>query len=322
MTSASASRRVRVAEVENVAEGVKRFRLVDAAGAPLPAFSAGSHIIVTMHESDGHTHKNAYSLTSAPDNTAAYEIGVLRCQESRGGSHFMHDRVAPGTELQISEPVNLFPVVRTGRKHILVAGGIGITPFIAMMQELSASGDDFELHYGVRSLDRGAFCQALADTYGTRVKVYREDQGERIPLDKILKGQPLGTHMYVCGPAPMIEWALGVGRAAGWPHESLHSEKFNAPPPGSAFTVKLARSGRDIIVGPQQSILEALEENGVDAPFLCRGGACGQCETGVVACSGKLQHNDDYLTAEEKASGKKIMVCVSRASGGVLTLDL
>lgn len=320
--TASASRRVRVAEVEAIADGVKRFKLVDTAGGPLPAFSAGSHVVVTMHDGNGHTWKNAYSLTSAPEDTSAYEIGVLRTEESRGGSHFMHDRVEPGTELQISEPLNLFPVVRLGRKHILVAGGIGITPFIAMMKELSARGDDFELHYGVRSLARGAFCQYLTETYGARVKIYRDDKGEAIPLAKILGGQPLGTHMYVCGPAPMINWALDVGRAAGWPAESLHSEKFAAPPPGSAFTVKLARSGRDIIVGAQQSILEALEENGIDPPYLCRGGACGQCETRVVSCAGTLQHNDDYLTDKEKASGEKVMICVSRASGGVLTLDL
>ncbi|MFN3623053.1 MAG: PDR/VanB family oxidoreductase [Hyphomicrobium sp.] len=320
--TASASRRVRVAEVESVAEGIKRFRLVDAAGGPLPAFSAGSHVIITMHDGNGHIWKNAYSLTGAPGETSAYEIGVLRAPDSRGGSHFMHDRVKPGTELQISDPVNLFPIVRTGRKHILVAGGIGITPFLAMMKELSERGADFELHYGVRSLSRGAFCQHLSDTYGARVKIYRDDHGEAIPLQRILGGQPLGTHMYVCGPAAMINWALDIGRAAGWPAESLHSEKFTAPPPGSAFTVKLARSGRDIVIGPQQSILEALEEHGIDAPYLCRGGACGQCETRVVACDGALQHNDDYLTAAEKASGEKVMICVSRASGGVLTLDL
>ena len=320
--TASASRRVRVAEIENVAEGVKRFRLVDSSGAKLPIFSAGSHVIVTMHDGNGHIWKNAYSLTSAPEDTSAYEIGVLRTVDSRGGSQFMHERVTPGVELEISDPVNLFPIIRTGRKHILIAGGIGITPFLAMLKELSARGDAFELHYGVRSPERAPFIQYLTSTYGDRVKIYRDDLGEVIPLKSILAGQPLGTHMYVCGPAPMIEWALQTGRAAGWPHESLHSEKFNAPAPGSAFTVKLARSGREILVAPQQSLLEALEANGVDAPYLCRGGACGQCETGVVACTGKLEHNDDYLTQQEKASGGKIMLCVSRASGGVLTLDL
>jgi len=253
--TASPLRRVRVAEVESVAEDIKRFRLVDAAGAALPAFSAGSHVLVTMHDGNGHIWKNPYSLIGAPADTSCYEISVLRTPASRGGSHFMHDRVGPGSELEISEPVNLFPVVRTGRKHILVAGGIGITPFLAMMQELAERPADFELHYAMRSSSRGAFCERLLSAYGPRVHLYRDDRGEALPLARILSEQPLGTHLYVCGPAAMIDWALQVARSAGWPAENLHSEQFTAPPSGNAFTVKLARSGRDIIVGPQQSIL-------------------------------------------------------------------
>lgn len=317
----TASHRVRVSEVERVADGIKRFRFEEISGRPLPAFSAGSHVIVSMHGGNGHTWRNPYSLISAPGDTSGYEISVLRAPESRGGSHFMHEQVERGSELDISDPVNLFPVARMARRHILVAGGIGITPFIAMMRELSAARADFELHYAMRSASSGAFCDYLQTTYGKRVHLYRDDLGERMPLAQLLSAQPLGTHMYVCGPGAMIEWALETGRTAGWPRENLHSEKFAAPPVGAPFTVKLARSGRDIVVGPQQSILEALEANGVDAPSLCRGGACGQCETRVEACSGSLQHQDHYLTAEEKASGGKIMICVSRASG-TLTLDL
>lgn len=318
----SALRRVRVSEVESLAEEIKRFRLVDTGGGALPAFSAGSHVIVAMSDGDGRTWKNAYSLIGAPEDTSGYEISVLRAPQSRGGSVFMHERVEPGTELEITDPLNLFPIARRGRKHILVAGGIGITPFLAMLRELSAQGADFELHYGVRSRARAAFCQYLADAYGARVHLYADDRGEALPLARILREQPLNTHMYVCGPAAMIDWALATGLAAGWPEESLHSEKFTAPPPGSAFTVKLARSGRDIIVGPQQSILEALEANGIEALHLCRGGACGQCETRALACDGRLQHNDHYLTEEEKASGEKVMICVSRVDGTSVTLDL
>lgn len=320
--SGSEMHAVRVAEVESVAEGIKRFRLVPLNGGVLPAFSAGSHVIVSMHGENGHVWRNPYSLISAPGDTSAYEISVLRAPESRGGSAFMHERVTPGSELAVSDPVNLFPIVRLGRKHILVAGGIGITPFIAMMQELTAQRAEFELHYAMRSAARGAYCDQLVQQYGSRVHLYRDELGEAMPLASILKQQPLGTHMYVCGPAPMIDWALKTGRAAGWPSENLHSEKFSAPPPGSSFTVKLARTGRDIIVGAQQSILEALEEAGIDPPYLCRGGACGQCETRVIAHDGALQHNDDYLSHEEKASGEKIMICVSRTKGNSLTLDL
>ncbi len=231
--TASALRRVRVAEIESIADGIKRFRLVDAAGDPLAAFSAGSHVVVTIGDGNGHMWKNPYSLTSTPGDTSAYEIGVLRTLTSRGGSVFMHERVAPGSELQISEPVNLFPVVRLGRKHIFIAGGIGITPFIAMMQELAAGGADFELHYTMRSASRGAFCEKLLQTYGSRVHLYHDDRGEGLTLSRLLGEQPLGTHMYVCGPAGMIDWALGAGRAAGWPEENLHCERFTAPLPAT-----------------------------------------------------------------------------------------
>lgn len=320
--TASALRRVRVAEIERVAEEIKRFRLVDAGGAALPAFSAGSHVVVTMHGENGHVWKNPYSLISAPYDGSGYEISVLRMAGSRGGSVFMHDHVQPGSELHISEPVNLFPLAGQGRKHIFVAGGIGITPFLAMLRELAARNGDFELHYKVRSAARGAFCDRLATQYGARVRIYRSDRGMALPLERILAEQPLGTHMYVCGPAAMINWAMHTGRAAGWPQENLHCERFTAPSPGKPFTVKLARSNRDILIGPQQSILEALEQHGIEAPYLCRGGACGQCETRVVTCDGELQHNDHYLTEEERASGEKIMICVSRAAGSSLTLDL
>ena len=141
--TASALRRVRVAEVERIADEVQRFRLVDASGAHLPVFSAGSHVVVTMHGANGHVWKNPYSLISAPDDGRGYEISVLRLASSRGGSAFMHAGVQPGTELHISEPVNLFPIARQGRKHILVAGGIGITPFLAMMQDLAALNANF-----------------------------------------------------------------------------------------------------------------------------------------------------------------------------------
>jgi ferredoxin len=191
-----------------------------------------------------------------------------------------------------------------------------------MMRELASEGADFELHYKLRDLPRGAFHERLIAEYGARVHIYRTAAGQALPLEDILRNQPLGTHMYVCGPAAMINWAMHTGRAAGWPDENLHSERFSAPPTGHPFTVKLARSNREIVVGSQQSILEALEQHGIDAPCLCRGGACGHCETRVLASDSPLQHNDHYLSDEEKSRGEAIMICVSRATGRSLTLDL
>ena len=154
------------------------------------------------------------------------------------------------------------------------------------------------------------------------LKVYFDEENTRIPLAHILENQQLGTHFYFCGPDGMIEFCLRAAREAGWPKENLHSERFLAPPPGQKFAVELVRTGKTITVAEHQSILEAIEEAGVDAPYMCRGGACGQCETGVVSCDGSLEHNDIYLTDEEKAGGRKIMVCVSRFKGKTLALDI
>lgn len=313
-------RRVRVAEVEPVTSRIKRFRLVPVDSA-FSDFSGGSHVTVCMQAPD-RLIRNPYSLMGSPSDTSSYQISVLKVDDSRGGSHFMHDQVKVGTELEISEPLNLFPPAKLARKHILVAGGIGITPFMSMMSELAALGADFELHYGVRSFEDGAYCKLLESRYGPRIHLYFQDKGQFVPLDQVLSKQPLGAHVYVCGPKPMIDWALRTAALAGWPDENVHSEQFTAPPGGNPFTVKLARSGRSITVGGHQSILEALEQAGVDAPFLCRGGACGQCETGVTACDGYIEHNDHYLSEAEKASGKKIMICMSRISGDSISLDL
>ncbi|MBL0374101.1 oxidoreductase [Rhizobium sp. KVB221] len=313
---------VRVARVTPVTDKIKRFRFERTDGQALPIFSAGAHVVVTMR-GDGHMRRNPYSLMSAPHDPSAYEISVLRVEESRGGSAFMHEQVREGDHLTISQPVNLFPADARGRKHILVAGGIGITPFLAMMSQFHRSNTAFELHYAIRSRSHGAYWRELIDEYGPeRIKVYVDEEGGRIPLADILDNQPLGTHFYVCGPAGMSDFCLRTARDAGWPKENLHSERFLAPPPGEKFAVELTRSGKTVTVGDHQSILEAVEEAGVDAPYMCRGGACGQCETAVVRCDGTLQHNDIYLTQEEKAAGRKIMVCVSRFQGKSLALDL
>jgi ferredoxin-NADP reductase len=319
--TASGEFRVRVAEVETVAAGIRRLKLVPIGLSDLPDFSGGAHTILSLADGD-RTLRNPYSLMSSPYDTSCYEVSVLRTPDSRGGSAFIHEKLREGTPVTISAPVNLFPVDRRARRHILIAGGIGITPFMSMMRQLEREEAPFELHYGMRSQERGAYWRQLRETYGHRAHVYFEDQGLVIPLATLLDGQPLGTHLYVCGPSAMIDWVLEQARAAGWPAENVHYERFSAPPPGKPFTIELARSGRTVPVAPHQSMLEALEAAGVDAPYLCRGGACGQCETRVVSCASAFQHNDHFLSDAERAAGNKIMTCISRIDGGTITLDL
>ena len=314
--------KVRVAKITQVADKVKRFRFERADGQPMPVFSGGAHVIVSMRDGKA-LRRNPYSLMSSPTDTAGYEISVLRVENSRGGSSFLHEKLKEGDELTLSQPVNLFPFDQRAKKHIMMAGGIGVTPFIAMMDQMEREGKAFELHYAVRTRTHGAYWKELQQRYGAhRVKIYCDEEKLFIPVDNILANQPLGTHLYVCGPAGMINGVLGKARELGWPRQNLHSEEFLAPPPGKAFQVKLAKSNRTIDVAPHQSILEALEANGVEAAYLCRGGACGQCETGVVSCDGELEHNDHFLEPDDKASGKKIMICVSRIKGNAVTLDL
>lgn len=312
---------VRVTAVESVAASIKRFTLERIDGASMPMFAPGAHVVVSMID-DGRLRRNPYSLMSSPGNLRNYQISVLRVEQSRGGSAFLHEKVGVGDELTVSQPLDLFPVDALGRRNLFVAGGVGITPFIPMMDVLNSTGRPFELYYSIRSREHGAYWEQLAALYGARVKVSVDDEGDRVDYRALLINQPLGTHLYVCGPRPMIDHVLGVARSLGWADENLHFELFLAPPPGEPFQVDLVRSGKSFIVGEHQSLLEAVEAQGVDAPYLCRGGACGQCETTVLAADGQLLHNDIFLTDDEKASGTRIMPCVSRFVGAGITLDL
>ena len=309
-----------VAEVVEVNALIKRFRFVRRNGGAMPVFSGGSHVVVEMDD-HGTRRMNPYSLMSQPADTMGYEISVRRDEVGRGGSMYMHNHVRPGMEMVLSQPVNLFPLDARAKKHLMIAGGIGITPFVAQMAQVEAMGGRFELHYSVRSPALGAYVGHLQDHYGPRVHVYYDEHKQQIDLKTLLKSQPLGTHIYVCGPKGMIAWVHATAAAMGWPALAVHSEEFLAPPVGIAFDVQLAASGKNITVQPNQSLLEAIEAAGVEAPYLCRGGACGQCETEVLRCDGHIEHNDHWLTDDQKASNTKFMPCVSRFRGAALILD-
>jgi ferredoxin-NADP reductase len=318
--SGGAKLNVRVAEVVEVNALIKRFRFVNRDGSPMPAFSGGSHTVVEMDDS-GTRRLNPYSLMSDPEDRAGYEISVRRDDAGRGGSLYMHNHVKPGMEMVISYPVNLFALDSRARKHLMIAGGIGITPFLAQMAQLSHLGGKFELHYSARSKPLGAYMDRLTTAHPGRVHCYFDDEQQTIDLGRTLSMQPLGTHLYVCGPKGMINWVLSTAEKMGWPAHALHHEEFLAPGTGKPFEVELALSKKTISVGTAQSLLEAMEAAGVDAPYLCRGGACGQCETNVLRCEGQLLHRDHWLTPEDHAAGQKIMPCVSRFEGKTLVID-
>ncbi len=320
MTMGAAKIPVTVAEVVEVNGLIKRFRFVRRDAGPMPAFSGGAHTVVEMDD-HGTRRRNPYSLMGDPADASGYSISVRRDDAGRGGSLFMHRHVTPGLDMVISHPVNLFALDLRAKKHLMIAGGIGISPFLAQIGQLSARGGRFELHYAARSPALSAYGAELVARHGSRVRLYYDDHLQAVDLEALLKGQPLGTHLYICGPKGMIGWARAAAEAAGWPRAAVHHEEFLAPPPGTAFEVKLAASEKTITVGTHQSLLEAIEAAGVEAPYLCRGGACGQCETDVLRCDGTIRHNDHWLTDDQKAGSQKIMPCVSRFEGRSLVLD-
>jgi len=301
--------------------GIREFWLAREDGGELPAYSGGSHIVLSLPLPGG-IQRNPYSLVGDPNDRGKWRIAVRRQEQSRGGSAWLHESAREGQPIKVSMPANLFPMARLARHHILIAGGIGVTPIVSHARELARLGHSFEVHYAHRTPELGVLLDELRQLAGEAVHCYVASRDEFIDFHALLGARPLGTHAYLCGPQPMVEDFHRIAKKLGWPDTHVHSERFLAPPPGEAFTVKLARSGQNVAVAPYQSMLEALEAAGAEPSFLCRGGACGQCETQVIACDAAFQHNDLFLGPAERASGRKIMPCVSRIAGGCITIDL
>jgi ferredoxin-NADP reductase len=306
---------VRVAAVESPAPGVRTLRLVPLDGRALLPFAPGSHVEV---ECGGR--RNAYSLTSDGRDPSHYAISVLRSPDGGVGSAWLHEEVGPGDALRIGAPRSAFPPPATARHHVLVGAGIGVTPFLSYARAFTRRRTGFVLHHVHRAgTPPHADVLALPDRH---VRLHEGREAFLAELPRILDDAPIGTHLSVCGPAPMIDATLEAARAAGWPEHRLHAERFVGveAPPGRPFTAHLVRTGGRVDVAADESLLDALERGGADVPSLCRQGVCGECRVGVRA--GELEHHDLYLTEEERQAGTAIMPCVSRCSSDRLELDL
>ena len=313
----SAMLEVQVTAVRQLTPVVREFTFAALDGS-LPGFSCGSHVQVVL-PTEGRTLRNAYSLLSDPRDRGTYRIAVRLQDDSRGGSRYLHERVRVGDRLQIGAPSNLFALHSQARHHILVAGGIGITPFMAYLSELQAQGASFELHYAYRSGLTDAYASELRERLGERFRGYDAAAGERLHCAELFSGKPLGSHLYVCGPQRLLDELKTLAECHGWSAGRLHWEAFAAPEPGEPFTVELARSGQRLQVAGDHSLLEALEAAGVEVPNLCRGGVCGQCTTRYL--SGAVEHRDHYLDEQQRSAA--LMPCVSRGGcSGTLLLDL
>lgn len=314
---------VRVARIRAEAEEVRSFQLVSANGDPLPPFSAGSHIDV--HVAPGLVRQ--YSLCNGPADRDHYQIAVKREPESRGGSQAMHERINEGNVITIGAPRNNFALEQSARHHLLLAGGIGVTPLLSMARHLLAEGASFELQYFTRSIRHTAFHDVLSDArFADHVKFHYaiEPDALRAYLRKLLWHRPEGAHLYLCGPRPFMD-LVETTAAPTWPPEAVHLEYFTADPMALAgaqgtFEVRLARSGGTYVIPAERSIVEALAEHGVQIETSCEQGVCGTCLTGVL--EGVPDHRDVFLTDAEKAACDRMTPCVSRAKSALLVLDL
>lgn len=314
---------VRVARKQREARGIHSFELVDLSGKPLPPFAAGAHIDVYLRAGL----VRQYSLCNRPGETHRYLIAVQRAANSRGGSRAMHDEVHQGDVIEISAPRNHFPLAAGAQRTLLLAGGIGVTPIIAMAEQLAADGADFEMHYCARTAERTAFFARIRDSaFASRVHFHFSDGApdQLIDIPGLLRYRhPDGTHLYVCGPSGFMDVAIDTARRLGWPDSSLHREYFAAEVAAregdAEFEVKLARSGQVIRIAPDQTVLAALRESGVDVPHSCEQGVCGTCATRVL--EGEPDHRDLCLSAEERMKNMLFMPCCSRAKG-MLVLDI
>lgn len=312
-----------ISGVRQLTPSVRAFELRTADGSPLPAVVAGAHLDLPVRLADGTDSTRSYSIASSPHRTDAYEIAVQRESEGRGGSLAVHEDFRLGLRLNASMPRALFSLAETAHRAVLVAGGIGITPIKAMAHALVARGAAFELHYAVRSRAQAPFLGELVDAFGDRLKVHAKDEGQRLDVEALMLGLGEADHVYVCGPSRLIEAVSAAARQAAVSAARVHAEKFSADrakPGDREFVVHLVRSGKDLLVPKDRSILEVAEAQGVRVPASCRIGNCGTCATRVVA--GTPAHRDDVLTDAQKSDQRLMCICVSRADGDELTLEL
>ena len=307
-----------VAAAAQAAQDIFTFVLRDRAGAELAAFTAGAH--VRVRSPGGHVRK--YSLCNDPAERDRYVIAVKRDPAGTGGSVNLVDNARVGTTLEVSEPHNSFELAPKARSFLFVAGGIGITPILAMARTLNRDGRPYRLLYLTRSPAHTAFLDELSgDAFRGKVVIHHDEGDPARSFDLWpLFEKPAPAHIYCCGPRPLLEAVRDM--TGHWPSGAVHFESFvdalaAARPGDRPFTVVLARSGARIDVPPRVSILEAMRARGFDAPSSCESGTCGTCRTRLIA--GEADHRDLVLMADEQSDN--IMLCVSRAKGAEITID-
>ncbi|WP_055553523.1 PDR/VanB family oxidoreductase [Streptomyces sp. NBRC 110028] len=298
------------------------FDLARVDGGELWEYEPGAHVDVQVGETGL---VRQYSLCGPSGARKQYRLAVLHDPASRGGSQAMH-ALAEGDTLRIAAPRNRFGLAHA-RRHLLLAGGIGITPLLSMAQTLDATGGDYHLHYCARSRAEAAFVPELENHPRVTLHFDDQDPDQLLDLESDMGKPAPDTAVYLCGPGGFMDYVLGRAAELGWPASALHKERFSAAVPaaepdggeGDGFTVRLSSTGAEYPVPEDRSVLDVLLANGVHAPNSCGQGICGECIVRVRA--GEPDHRDDVLTDDERAEGL-FTPCSSRSRSPILELEL
>lgn len=313
---------VKIERIVQESPFIKRFRFVPTEDDLLPAFTGGSHL-KTFIKAENNIFEREYSLISDPRNRQFYEIAISKDLNSRGGSKYWHEIMSVGDELEISFPRNYFTLNFHAKHHVFYASGIGITPFLSMLQD-NQFNQTMELHYAARTPEECAFYDLLKEKYSDIVTFHfsRVTEPNRLSYEHMTTNR-IGTHVYFCGPVSMVEEFRQAACSYGYPEHAIHFELFsngldntNLKP----FTVFLAESGKQIQVADNESLLDVLLKEGINAPYACKIGGCGSCEVEVV--NGEVEHRDHFLSEENKRERTTILTCCSRAKEKILTIKL
>lgn len=322
MTAAASGIEVVVDERVDATGDVAVLTLVRIDGRPFPLWEPGDHVDLLLPGADGQPLARQYSLCGERADRRRWRVAVLREPYGRGGSEHIWTHIGPGTTLRVRGPRNHFRFIPAERCRF-VAGGIGITALLAMLDAAEARGIDWRLDYAGRSRAAMAFLDELEGRFGDRVHAYAADAGQRLDLDALLASPDPGLLVYACGPRRMLDAVEAA--ADSWPDGALRWERFVAkefdePVSQEAFEVELTLSGLTLTVSPDRTVLQTVEAAGVLVPSSCQEGTCGTCET--IVTDGVVEHRDSVLTPGEQKSHQMMMICCSRARSDRLVLDL
>lgn len=311
-----------ISGIRQVTPKVRAYELSHALGEKLPVVQAGAYLTLPVVLSDGKNTTRSYSISSDPEQRDRYEIAVLREANGKGGSVSVHETYQLGMRLDVAQPINNLPVHRPNRTAILIAGGIGITPLKAMARSFLNRGVSFKLHFAGKSRADMPFIELLEKELGTSLVAYPASEGKRMEIDSIISNAPSDCMFYVCGPQKMINATLSSAELQGINPDYVLFERFEADKRinDQPFQVELFSSKKSVSVAANQTLLDALLQQGIEIPNNCRAGKCRSCVVKVV--SGDVDHRDDALSPEDRDQKNLMCPCVSRASSGNITLDL